>query len=140
MECLVIGEDTLVKWIQIFCVYPDVLSLYYDLLPLKHLLGEVYISGGCASYPDITYPCNTYGITSEIALPIVIYPNPVRDIATLSEISPQHLTLYDCQGKVALTQNNQSNSIDMSQFSQGLYFLHIISDTGAVHVQKLIKQ
>ena len=140
LECLVIGEDTLVKWIQIFCVYPDVLTLYYDLLPFKHLLGEVYISGGCDFYPDITYPCNTYGINPETKLLIAVSPNPVRDIATISGLSPQELTLYDYQGKVVLTQANPSNIIDMSRFPQGLYFLHIISDTGTVHVQKLIKQ
>ena len=69
-----------------------------------------------------------------------IAPNPVHDFATISGISPQQLTLYDCQGKVVLTQSNHSNVVDMSQLPQGLYFLHIISDSGKVVVQKVIKQ
>jgi len=87
------------------------------------------------SISDGELSASSYGTES-----YAIAPNPVRDIATISGLSPQELMLYDYQGKVVLTQTTPSNIIDMSRFPQGLYFLHIISDTGTVHVQKLIKQ
>ena len=89
---------------------------------------------------DISISDGTQSVSPYHAEKYSIAPNPVRDFATISGISPQQLTLYDCQGKVILTQNNHSNVIDMSQLPQGLYFLHIISDIGTVCIQKLIKQ
>jgi len=67
-------------------------------------------------------------------------PNPVHDYLTISGITPQLITLYDSQGKKIYSVTDYSNKIDMSHLSNGLYFLHIITDTGAVHVEKVVKQ
>jgi hypothetical protein len=68
-----------------------------------------------------------------------VAPNPVHDYVTISGIHPQMVTIYDAQGRKILTETDHTNRINMAHFQKGLYFLHIISDTGTVHVQKVIK-
>ena len=112
-------------------------SSYYQIEFWGRHLGGDY---GELHLDDITISDGELSVSPYSTESYAIAPNPVRDVATISGIFPKQLTLYDFQGEVVLTQNNHSNSIDMSQLPLGIYLLHIISDTGTVFVQKLIKQ
>jgi hypothetical protein len=133
-----------------------VIELYNDLLSLNHLIGGagigVHPCYTSASPPTDISPTNyllgkghldcdsLINVTVvEPQLPI-ISPNPVRDIVNISGIYPQQITLYDWLGKEMLTKTGYTDKINMTHLPKGLYFLHIISDTGAVYVHKLIKQ
>jgi len=122
-----------IQVIEILCPAYHSLNLYYELNALNHLLTGVSINcENCVVFQNST--------NSNEPLAIVISPNPVHDYATISGITPQLITIYDSSGRVLFTQNEGTHKVNMNELQQGLYFIHIISDTGEVYVQKLIKQ
>ena len=129
-------EDT-VKDILIACALTDIIALYKDILPLNDMFEIVNLNCWCQP-PDISYPCEYIGISSENSPPLIVYPNPATDYIDISGISPQIITLYDLQGRIVLTKTN-SNYIEIGHLPKGLYFLHIFSDKGDFFAQKLNK-
>jgi hypothetical protein len=125
-------NEFLLRIIMIAYSTPNPLGLYNDLNSLSHLLKNAYIQ--CSDGP---FPVS---VNFEEPPSIVIYPNPVQDVVTISGINSQSITLYDAQGRMLLTKTNNFNKINMRHLSHGLYFLKIITDTGTVYVEKLIKQ
>lgn len=85
--------------------------------------------------------------TNEINLDdaVVIYPNPVIELLTIetsTSILAQNITfqLYDAQGRIVreITQNTTAN---VSNLSQGVYFLRIIDQSsGSTIVKRIIKR
>jgi hypothetical protein len=76
---------------------------------------------------------------------IAIYPNPTEGIFNVSvgEITPKTILVYDLIGKIVCTktefQNNQSTiSLDLSNASNGIYFVKIISENKNV-TRRIIK-
>ena len=70
---------------------------------------------------------------------IIIYPNPVNDILTISGINPQQITVYNIFGEKIVTTPVISNKINMSHLPNGLYFLHIVTERGELYVGKVLK-
>ncbi len=82
---------------------------------------------------------NTPGF--EIDESISVYPNPTNSIVTItSSNSIQSVQLYDVQGRLLQTQiiNNPSTTVDLSQQSNGIYFVKVVSDQG-IKVEKVVK-
>lgn len=79
---------------------------------------------------------------------IKIYPNPVSNALTIKikkDTAPHSITIYNQQGKKMsmynLPQNqNKQITIDMSQYSKGLYFVNIYSANGHTVTEKIIKK
>ena len=71
---------------------------------------------------------------------ITILPNPVTNAITIQSAEGAVLRIYDIHGKEVLIQNIVSNkqSIDMSTFAKGLYYIKINEST-TVTTQKIIK-
>jgi Leucine-rich repeat (LRR) protein len=70
--------------------------------------------------------------------PVSVYPNPSNGIVHVNTESEVHsLELFDVQGRLLQISRN-TKSIDLSQRSNGLYFLRIKTDRGA-KVEKLIR-
>lgn len=70
---------------------------------------------------------------------IKIYPNPTNNIINISSKSTiNSIALYDIYGKLMLKQNTKTASIDISTFSNGVYFLEIYSNN-TKEVKKVIK-
>jgi hypothetical protein len=70
------------------------------------------------------------------------YPNPVRNIFTISNTSViDDVTLISIKGETLLTQkiNSLRSEIDLSNFSKGVYFLKVKSG-GAEKTVKIIKE
>ena len=72
-----------------------------------------------------------------------IYPNPGNGIFYFSDNTEifEQVSVYDISGKVLMKKNNfhSSNSIDISDQSQGIYIVKIINNQGIVESFKLIK-
>jgi len=146
------------------CGYTDLISFYYDLCSLNHLFDDVTLGlgRGCLSsdksnifdideeapiddsYPNYLlkkgYPPCEVGVFDLELESVTVSPNPAHNYLNISGISPHQITLYDWQGRVVLAQTEPTNRINISHLQRGLYFLHIISDTGMVFVQKIIKE
>ncbi len=72
---------------------------------------------------------------------IVIFPNPVKDILSIqSDKAISGLILSDLNGRKLLELNGDTNSIDMSTYSTGMYLLTIKTSDGETVMKKVIKQ
>jgi hypothetical protein len=81
------------------------------------------------------------GLAEQELNAVSIYPNPVNDVLNLSSTSASSviLELLDMSGKVlSSTVLNQSLTIDMSGYAQGIYMLRL-SSGDAVTYHKLFK-
>ena len=74
---------------------------------------------------------------------IKIYPNPVKDILTISEIAGTNtLQIYDVYGQVVYEQPisfENSVSIQVSHLHSGIYFLRMIGGDRDIFTKKFIK-
>ena len=139
----IIQGDTMWRDLLITCDYSEVLSLYHKLLPLNHLFQHVSITT-YSSIPEGSVDCGSYGpslgYSTKSISPIIVAPNPTQDYVTISGVYPQSVTLYDALGRVVFSNAGQTDRINMSHLSKGLYILHIISTDNTVYVEKIIKQ
>lgn len=94
------------------------------------------------------YPLNQSLLSIEdfpIGAEFTVYPNPCSDRFTIrwSQVYPENLTiqLYTLDGK--LLQNHYSNStsceLQCIDLADGIYFVKILSTSGTIYSQKLIK-
>lgn len=103
---------------------------------------STYGTTGAKRFYILDY-CET-GIDENIALnnaEISIYPNPVVDVLNISSKNNKtinKISILDLNGKVLKSQN-YSESIDMSTFESGLYFISIETEGGS-GIAKIIKQ
>ncbi len=67
----------------------------------------------------------------------LFYPNPTYSVVNLMVENLKAIKIFDTKGQLMLFDENPTNSIDVSQLSQGLYFMEIISD-GKSSVEQLI--
>ncbi|MEP0265733.1 T9SS type A sorting domain-containing protein [Dokdonia sp.] len=73
---------------------------------------------------------------------VALYPNPSDTVVTIEATSRiQTVQMYDVQGRVILSKdaNDQTTSIDVSSFANGMYFLVIKTDRGEVTKRVLKK-
>jgi hypothetical protein len=76
---------------------------------------------------------------------INMYPNPVSNQLriTSSELRIDKVELVDVTGKLKVEKTNSNDEIftlDISDFSQGIYFCHIHLSNGQLAVKKIVKQ
>lgn len=70
------------------------------------------------------------------------YPNPVQDILLLEipqEVKQYQIAVYNASGKEIVRTSQQLSSLDMGAYSQGLYFIVVVTDQGDI-VKKIMKQ
>ena len=67
----------------------------------------------------------------------LFYPNPTYSVVNLMVENLKAIKIFDTKGQLILYDENPTNSIDVSQLSQGLYFVEIISD-GKSSIEQLI--
>lgn len=81
---------------------------------------------------------NFLGLEDEEKLGFNVYPNPTKDKIYFSgDVNIQELEIYDFQGKL-LANINSYEEIDLSQYSNGVYYLRIFIDKN-IYVKKIIK-
>ena len=75
-----------------------------------------------------------------------LYPNPAKDklfISATNIVSKIEIKIFNIKGKILNTQNlelENQNSTDISQLSQGIYFLNIQDENGNIEMKKFIKE
>lgn len=86
--------------------------------------------------------CIASGIADKKADNCYLFPNPVKDIATLSMHDyPSHVLLYNSNGQLLLSFNAKDNhtEIEMGQYSPGIYTVKIIG-LNQLEMKKIIKE
>ena len=79
-------------------------------------------------------------INENNSLNFSIYPNPTTGILNIaSEIRITSLEIYNQLGQLVLF-NVFNSSIDISELSQGMYFIKIVGENGVVEVKKVINE
>jgi hypothetical protein len=70
-----------------------------------------------------------------------VYPNPAIEILNISseKSSIDKLTVYSLSGQLIITKTKNTSTLDVSNLSEGLYLLEIVSENGR-QLQKFIKQ
>ena len=105
--------------------------------------GELYVFNGNSLFRVIDTSLNT---SSFDEMSISVYPNPVKSILSIknnSNSSLSKVTIYDITGKILVTQNmneSQTNSIDISEFTTGIYMILIEDINGNNIKTKFIKE
>ena len=76
----------------------------------------------------------------EIQNSVLIYPNPVLDVLTISSsLEIQKLSVIDITGKLVKTQNGNATTLAVNDLKSGFYFLEITID-GKSETRKFVKQ
>jgi hypothetical protein len=78
--------------------------------------------------------------SSEINL-FKVFPNPANEKVTISNIEAgSTVSLVDLSGKIIsqTTANSSSLTIPISDFNAGVYFVRVMSENGAVGVERLV--
>lgn len=71
---------------------------------------------------------------------VSIYPNPTSSKININcNFNIKSIVLYDVQGRVLVTQIGNSKSLDISDKTNGIYFLKITTEKGS-KVEKLVKE
>lgn len=72
---------------------------------------------------------------------IQVAPNPVENVLNIQTENQKikSVTVADVTGKIVLTDNSQSQSIEVSQLQKGVYFATIVTETGT-STKKIIKK
>ena len=133
--------DTVFRTIEIVCQYQDLLPLYYDLLIIDHLYGEIGASG-FMSFAEGSSPCGQNSGVSDKGDPtLMIYPNPAQDEITISGVTPESVLMYDVMGKLVVTKFDVfTNKINIKNLNKGMYILKIITEDGTVYSDKIFIQ
>jgi Leucine-rich repeat (LRR) protein len=82
------------------------------------------------------------GIEEAISAMFTIYPNPTSNLLTIqntNELEIESVSLYDTLGRKVMESNESTESIDVSNLTAGIYFIHIATASGTV-TKKIIKE
>jgi hypothetical protein len=113
------------------------------LAPAANQNGQAFTLIAVLADGTVVTLSNTVGIT-EINKNdnIVIYPNPANDNINIDVKNHNEIIITDISGKVVMnldSASTQNNTIDISNLSNGIYFVTIKSDRQLI-TKKLIKQ
>lgn len=113
-------------------------------------IGEVIINTGTNGTKVITqgfHQSNWKFIGVEDCAPdflATIFPNPTEDVLNIQACTFENVTytLYDAQGRLVLQDklSTELTPIQVNQFSSGIYFLTLNSETQNLKTFKFIKQ
>lgn len=84
----------------------------------------------------------TLGINQNTPNSFVVFPNPTNNIVTVKSTNGiQNIALYDMNGRILqniISDNNNEQSIDLSNLPSGIYMMEIKTDFGK-SVEKIVK-
>ena len=72
---------------------------------------------------------------------INVYPNPTKDLINIRAANGiKKVLIFDQLGKAVKTNQTDLNQLDISDFSDGIYFLKITDNNGTVFTKKIVKE
>lgn len=78
------------------------------------------------------------GISNVNDANVALYPNPTTSVLNIAAEGVMEVAVVDMNGRTVMTENN-TNTIDMSELANGVYFVRVITTTG-VSTQKIVKK
>ena len=70
----------------------------------------------------------------------ILYPNPTKNTVSISsEVDTETIKIYNVLGE-RLTTNIQNNTVDLSKYNSGVYFIKIQDANGSIEAYKIIKE
>jgi hypothetical protein len=90
-------------------------------------------ANGCSMVDSVFI--HTLSLTDLTSADQIVFPNPAKDVITISNPATLAYIMYDMKGKL-ICEGNQL-SIDVRALSSGAYMLKLVSDSG-VHYSKVI--
>ena len=118
-----------------FGKHPDGRQSSYGVL-FKN--GEaIEIDPECTSVYALAVSSETNALQETEKSPMVVFPNPVKDRATLEGIDSAEIQLYNLQGQSVRTFSD-TNEIDVSGLPEGIYLLQVTDREGLTHPTRLV--
>ena len=112
-------------------------STTYEVQVIAHC------TNGATSEPSATITLTTVGINDYELNNVVVYPNPTNGTLQIqhSEFLIQNVEVYDAYGKMlhVVNVNDNSATIDLSDYASGTYFVKIVTENGVV-TKRVVKQ
>ena len=98
------------------------------------------ISASSSDYKIAWYENGVLGIDDNNKQTAILYPNPTKNkVSISSEIDIETIEIYNILGE-RLTTNLQNNTVDLSNFNIGVYFLKTQDVNGSINTYKIIKE
>ncbi len=129
------GNSSSSKWYEFIDTATDQALYYYRI---------IQVDNDGKSSPTNVIKVNLHGNTS-----IAVYPNPSNGLFTiemaLNTSSPYEMAVYNAIGVEVFSNSGTAlqgfdrSVLDLSNFAQGVYFLHVIVD-GTKIIQKIVKK
>lgn len=96
------------------------------------------VDGYWLIFDDLTVAAGQNAINDVNDINVALYPNPTTSKLNITAEGIQEINVLDINGRVVMTANN-TNVIDMSELSNGCYFVRVITNEG-VSTQKIVKK
>ncbi len=88
----------------------------------------------------VMYDSNLSGLNTLTEEGLVVYPNPTSSILNLEGLhAADKIQLLDLQGKLILSGNQQSKSLDISTLEKGVYLLRVSREGKHIQTVKILK-
>ena len=97
----------------------------------------IEIDPECTSVYALAVSSETNALHETEKSPMVVFPNPAMDRATLEGIEPAEIQIYNLQGQ-SVRIFSDTNEIDVSGLPKGIYLLQITDKAGLTHSTKLV--
>ena len=101
-------------------------------------------TSGVCWVDDITFPGNTMVLNVETVAEdnkVAVYPNPANDFIYVKGENIQTVEIYNAIGLKIMSKNvSNSESINIADFTNGIYFVRILDKNGIVSTEKIIKR
>ncbi len=96
---------------------------------------------GCNHATTVAENCGfVLGLEDIIVAQLEIYPNPTKASLNLNKTISGTITIYNLLGQEMLNRDINSNSIDVTAFPNGMYFLYISSEENGTARFKFLKE
>ncbi len=90
---------------------------------------------------ELVYSTEQLSVQENTSADFKIYPNPVSDQLFISSenLQVENIRIYEISGKQVLNIERSETSIDVSQLTEGIYFIEVTSQEGTSS-QRFIKE
>jgi hypothetical protein len=95
-------------------------------------------SFGCDSIIQLNLTLGYSGLMNNINLEFEIFPNPTTGQVSLKGMHNSDIEIFDAQGKLLF--KTSESEFNISNFSKGIYFLHLKEENNHVLVKPIIKE
>jgi hypothetical protein len=117
----------------------DLKCIYVDDASANYL--EDWYKDSFTTFVNNEAECDALAVSDQEIEKALIYPNPAKEVLTISISTPAAYTITGVNGKILKTGalNLGLTQISIAEFSAGLYFFNITTENGTM-VKKIIKE